>query len=438
MTRSLFVAGTLAGALVAAAGPLAAQGSSVYTQSACMSGRNGAGVASPCADGSAIFYNPAALAQQSSVFGVGATWVTTENEFIYDDIGGQPSRPESVRRGPATIPVPHGYVQHRFSERLAAGVGAWAPYGLGIEWPDAFEGRYIGYDNALRGLYIQPTVAYQLIPGRLSIGVGADVVLGSIEINQRIDAPQLGLRGQDIADARLQGDGTGFTGHIGVLARLHERVSLGARYLHSAAIDVTGDATFTQVTGTPLDAQIVAQFQPGQQLGPDQAVETQITLPPQFVVGLSIAALPQLSLLADYQWTGWSSFDQFDITFRQPGDGGTSAQVLALDYSDAHTYRFGADYGVGERLNLRTGFVYNTAATPMASPLLPEGERNILAIGAGYEVIPGLVADVMYQNIRQQDRRGRVRPGEPDAGIYTSTANLFGITLSYRFGGFRQ
>jgi long-chain fatty acid transport protein len=438
MRRSLLVAGTVAVALVGTVLPLVAQGSSVYTQSACMSGRNGAGVANPCSDGSAIFYNPAALSLQPSSFGVGVTLVRTENEFIYDQHGGAPGTPATVERGPAMIPVPHGYFQHRINDRLAAGIGVWAPYGLGITWPEAFEGRYIGYDNALRGLYIQPTVAYQLVPGRFAVGVGADVVLGSLEINQRLDAPQLGLRGTDIADARLAGSGTGFTGHVGVWATPIEGISLGARYLHSVDIDLTGDAEFRQITGNPLDAAIAAQFQRGQQLGPDQAVETQITLPAQLVVGLEIATIPGLSLMGDYQWTGWSSFDRFDITFQQPDNGGSAEQVLVLDYRDAHTFRVGAEYSAIDRLALRTGWVYNTAATPMASPLLPEGDRNIVALGAGYEIIPGLVADVMYQMIIQQDRRGRVRPGEPAAGIFTANANLFGVTLSYRFGGFRN
>ena len=38
-----------------------AQGFSVNEQGSCAMGRGGTGVASPCADGSAIFYNPAGL-----------------------------------------------------------------------------------------------------------------------------------------------------------------------------------------------------------------------------------------------------------------------------------------------------------------------------------------------------------------------------------------
>src|SRR5437879_11766691 len=41
---------------------LAAQGFGIYEQGTCAMGRAGTGVAAPCADGSAIFFNPAGLA----------------------------------------------------------------------------------------------------------------------------------------------------------------------------------------------------------------------------------------------------------------------------------------------------------------------------------------------------------------------------------------
>src|SRR5437899_8170417 len=41
---------------------LGAQGFGIYEQGTCAMGRAGTGVAAPCADGSAIFFNPAGLA----------------------------------------------------------------------------------------------------------------------------------------------------------------------------------------------------------------------------------------------------------------------------------------------------------------------------------------------------------------------------------------
>ena len=63
MRRGVALAGA-AVATVLAAGALQAQGSALDQHSACMSGRVGAGVAAPCDDGSAVYFNPAALAEQ--------------------------------------------------------------------------------------------------------------------------------------------------------------------------------------------------------------------------------------------------------------------------------------------------------------------------------------------------------------------------------------
>ena len=208
MGRRRAGAAVLAATLAAmTAGPLRGQGSSVYTQSACVSARGGAAVAGPCLDGSSIYYNPAALVMMPSAVSAGLTAIYNTGSFTYDSSGVEVERE-------AGIPlVPHAYASYRFGERWAAGLGFFAPYGLRIEWPEAFEGRFISRESALHGLYVQPTLAWEAVAGRLSLGVGVDVVRGSIEINQHVDAAlenvQLALLGvplgTDIARARLAG-----------------------------------------------------------------------------------------------------------------------------------------------------------------------------------------------------------------------------------------
>jgi len=425
------------------AGGLQAQGSSVYVQGSCMTGLAGAGVASPCPDASAVFFNPAALVLQPTQATLGFSAIITGGGFTYDPVHGG----EAVSRETATVPVPHGYVNWNINERLSAALGVFAPYGLSIAWPLEFEGRFVGYDNALQGLYIQPTVSYALAPGLLYVGGGVDFVRGEIEINQRLDAwadPNLGalgfLPGTDFADVRLAGDGWGTTVHVGVKAHLAPNLEFGARYLHSVDIDLRGTAEFEQIpTGVdiigigPADA-VISQAFPA-----DQEVGTSITFPNMAVVGLAYRPIDPLRVLLDYQWTGWSTFRQFDIDFaQQPG------QTLILDYRDASTYRIGAELAVAEALDLRAGFIYNTAATPdeTVTPLLPEAERNYYTAGIGYRV-GGARIDLGYQFIDQADRRGRVR-GRPtrdltaeelNRGLFTGTGHVLGLTISYAFGG---
>ncbi|MBD0319027.1 MAG: outer membrane protein transport protein, partial [Gemmatimonadetes bacterium] len=233
----------------------------------------------------------------------------------------------------------------------------------------------------------------------------------------------------------LKGDGNGLTFHLSGLARLSDRVSLGVRYLHSAEVEMDGTADFERIsTGSPAaDAGIAAQFAEGGALE-DQSIGTTIEFPAQLVAGINVAATDRLNLMLDYQYTGWESFDQFDIAFENASAG---TRVLNLGYQNTNTFRLAADFAATRALALRAGFRYNTEASPRATPFLPEFERNYLAAGAGYRFNPRLGLDLAYQYIIQPDRRGSVRPGGPEVGVYGAQGQIFGVTVSYQFGRHR-
>ncbi|HET9985976.1 MAG TPA: outer membrane protein transport protein [Longimicrobiales bacterium] len=452
----------LLGAPLLLPGGLFAQGLGVYEHSACMSGRNGAGVADPCDDASAVFFNPAGLAFGRTGIGIGITGVRTSNTFVYDKTG------TVAKRGPATIPVPNGFASIRLGDRLAAGLGVWAPYGLALKWPLSFEGRYSGYDNSLRTIYIQPTLAYQLVPRRLSVGAGLDVVRGSVAIHQRMDLAEqkvtgtpytfgaLGLvpKSTDFADVALEGDAWGATAHIGAALRITDQLSVGARWMHRVKLNYNdGTATFTQVptnltlaannplhlpAGTPIDALLAPQFKSGGAMV-EQTVTTKMTFPSMAVVGVAFRPVQPLNLLADYQWTGWKTFDELPLTFKTSG----RTEAVQLQYGNANTYRVGAEYDVIPALQVRGGLIFTTPAErkQSVSPLLPEAKRTYYSGGLSLNLTRNFTGDVFFQHLVQADRRGRVRPLDPSAaldpqivGVYTSDANLFGVTLRYMIG----
>lgn len=442
------------------ASPLLAQGSSVYTQSACVSARGGTAVAAPCEDASSIYYNPAALALMPSAVSAGFSAIRNSGDFTYDTTG------MVIDRATATPIVPQGYGSYRFGadDRFAVGFGVWAPYGLGIEWPEDFEGRFVSWKTDLTGIYFQPTIAYQLIPGRLAIGGGPQIVRGGIELNQNLDAPNLDPQlaalgvplGTDVASAELSGTGTGVGAQVALYYQHSPGLSFGARYMHSVKVDLTGDGDFEPIWnpdrllqlpnpagGTmtvPLDSLIAPQFRTDGALV-DQAADASLTFPAQAVVGVHLGLSPQIGVSADYQWTGWSSFDEIRAEF----EGGTELPLI-LDYDDAHTFRLGGSFLASPDLTLRGGFVYNTAATPdqTVTPILPEAERQVYTAGLGYRT-GDIRADVYYNYINQADRRGRVRSDLPsgatgtdlNVGVYSTTAHLVGLTLSYVFGNTR-
>jgi long-chain fatty acid transport protein len=436
-----------------------AQGYGVYEQGSCVMGRAGTGVASPCGDGSSIYFNPAGIATATSTeVAAGATGIFVSGDFTNDITGFRTSLNHALHL------VPHAYLVRPVSDRLVAGLGVFVPYGLATDWPSDFEGRFLGYHSKVQAVYVQPTLAFRVTP-RVRVGAGFDLTFVSVRLSQRLDlseqaTPTAGVTfgmlgvpaGTDFADVDLTGTGTGVGGHFGVQADLTPELTLGARYLLRQTVNFSnGTATVTPVptglilaagnpfgapAGTPMDALLAPQFT-GDGLLQDQGGGTSLTLPAQMVVGLSWRGIDRLNLLADFQYTDWRVFDTLSVTLERLG-----TTDIPEDYQRAYTWRFGAEYGLTPTSTLRAGFYTHNGAAPdeTVTPNLPEGHRNSWTLGLGTRLGSNLGVDLAYQFIDQGDRRGRtvpldpaLSPSENTNGLYTFKAHLVGATLRYAF-----
>jgi len=466
----------LLGALLLGSDRAAAQGFGFYEQSTCVMGRAGATVAAPCDDGSATFFNPAGLvgAAEVTITG-GVTALFADGSFIDD----RTRTPTDLAND--AIPIPHLYLRYAPNERVAFGVGGYVPYGLATEWPIDFSGRFIGFDNRLQSIYVQPTAAVQLTD-RLTVGGGLTVVIGSVELNQRLDLSeqivpfdiptsivpasvprpitfgQIGVPSRtDFASATLDADGAvGFGGNFGLQFRVTDWLTLGARYMLPVTLDYDGEARFQPVStgleipddinlgpgvslpaGEPLDVLLASQFQSGALVS--QEVETEITMPSQIAVGVQLKPLPILALYADYQWVDWSSFDRIPLDF----------EANALDterienFEDSHALRLGGDLYLSPTLTLRGGYIRHGPAAPdeTVTPLLPDGTRNEVTAGLSWRLQETVELSVAYQYLQQNDRRGRVEDPPPqeqpteelNSGIYEFGAHLAAASVTLHF-----
>ena len=189
MRRSLLCAGVTLAALAGGASTALAQGSAVQPHSSCGTAKGAAGVAAPCQDGSAVLFNPAALALQSSVVGIGWTGITTSGGFTFDDqFGGA-----RIEREERTSSVPFGFANYRISDRLAAGIGVFAPYGLGVFWDETgdtdFEGRFVSYDTERREGTFHPLPARPVVDLPRISAAGRDASELNRAIRESFDTP---------------------------------------------------------------------------------------------------------------------------------------------------------------------------------------------------------------------------------------------------------
>ncbi|MGH7530249.1 MAG: OmpP1/FadL family transporter [Gemmatimonadales bacterium] len=440
----------------------AGQGFGVYEQGTCTMGRAGVAAASPCADGSAVFFNPAGLAGLPGTrASLGVTLISATGNFTDDFLG------HTTDLDNPLIPVPNLYITHQINPRLTAGIGVYAPYGLETRWPtEGFEGRFVGYNTDLKSIYIQPTVGYEL-SDRLKFGIGIAYITSSLELHQRADLSttvlpdalaipaglppgttfgMLGVAPQtDFADAKLDASGSGFAVNFGAVFKITDRLTIGGHWLTRKKIDYDGDATFSPVetglvlptalgplpAGTPVDAVLATQFGSGGALS-NGPVSTSLYMPPQGTLGFAYKLTDDWTFMADYHLVVWGWFRDIVIDFANPT---TPDLTLTPDNNDTHGFRFGTEYAYSPTLTLRGGYLYHGEASPpdFVTPLLPEAARNEVTIGAGIVATPSLRLDLGYQYIKQNDRRGLVSTTGGNTGLYKFQAHLFGFGASYTF-----
>jgi long-chain fatty acid transport protein len=420
-------------------------------------GRATAGVAEPCADASAIYVNPAGLAGQTGMIVSGGSSVISGSEAFTSD-----SSVTTDADNPLGV-APHGYFQQGINEKLAWGVGVYAPYGLRVRWPLDFGGRFVSFDSSLSTLYVQPTIAYAPTP-RFSVGAGLTIARSSVDLKRREDlarvplpvAPGLTFGAlvndhTDFEETTLSASGaTGIGANLGAIVSVHDRVRVGARYLTQVSLEYDGTAEFVPIgqgirvtkpnplglpVGTPLDP-FVSQIQASLQ---DQSATTELTMPAQFLVGLSVHVADRVKLFGDYQWVGWSEFDTVTLDFSQPLP---PDEDLVQNYRDTNAVLVGAEVDVRPAFRLRGGYFYNEAAAPdeTVTPLLPDASRTHISAGFGWNPRSWLTIDAAYMFIRHADRRGRIVNPPPgtlpsvalNSGVYRARADLFAITLVFR------
>jgi long-chain fatty acid transport protein len=438
---------------------VAAQGFGVYEHSTCAMARAGVTAASPCADGSAIYFSPAGLAGLSGThFSAGVTLIGAQGNFTDDFLAEETNLKNPV------IPVPNGYLTHALSPKLTVGIGAFAPYGLETKWPKDFEGRFVGYNTDIRSIYIQPTIGYQVHP-RLKLGLGVAYITSRLELHQRADFSTQRVPGQaftfaslgiptgtDFADATLHATGTGFAVNFGAILKVTDKLSIGGHWLTRKTITYDGTAAFKRILtnlilppnnplnpvlgfpstfALPVDLLTAPQFLPDSALD-GGAVSTSITMPPQGTLGLSYRVNDEWTVMGDYQFVVWGWFNSVAINFANPK---TPDITLTPHNKDTHGFRFGTEYRYSPKVTLRGGYLYHTGASPsnFVTPLLPEAARNEFTLGGGFDVTPKLHADLAYQYIKQNDRRGLVNVSAGNTGVYHFSAHLFGAGLTYTF-----
>jgi long-chain fatty acid transport protein len=405
----------------------AAGGFELYEFGAASSSMSGAVVARSW-DASTIFYNPAGIAflKDGSHFYGGVTLITATNKFS----GADPVYSGEEHTSADKLHNPIGfYFSHQFNENLYAGIGVTNPFGLGLEWEEDFPGRFISYNTDLKSFYISPVVAYK-ISDEFSISAGADIVFGSITLERYVkNLDDESSNGVELAKSSIEGNSDLAVGFTASAMYRSENLGLGFLYRHS--VDLTlenADATF-EILDTYAKAAATALLK-------DQTVNSGITFPNFFSVGIYYKFLENFGAEVDFMWYNWSVFDKLVLEFEDSENLGTI--VLPEDYENSIQFRLGMHYDFADNWQLRAGYIYDESPQPIhsVSPLLPDNDRNDVSLGIGYTT-GNWQFDTGYMYV-DFGERSTVENGvgqNPDGfdGTYATIANLFFFSFGYHF-----
>ncbi len=429
MRLSLIVGGTLA-SLVGLTTAAFAGGVSFTEQGAAASGKANAFVGE-ANDPSAIFYNPAGITQlPGTQLMIGTSIVKLDSTFRSSTSG------ESTQLQDQFPIIPHFYITHRFKqwdERVSIGLGVYTPFGIVVDWPDNWQGRFNTTDARLRVTVYNPTVAYQVTP-EFSAAAGIRIADAGAEFEQKfVFLGENKVRVHDL-EAHPIGWNVGFLYHLKEIS-----TSVGLQFRSELQAKFNGSADFTGPAGPPILE--------------NTRFHTSVKFPPQLILGVSMKAIPRWTINADIEWEGWRTVGSipksFDATTGSIFPQSFLNQPGPRLWKNSYVFRIGAEYAATDQIALRGGFFYDQTPIPKETfdPTIPNADLYAMTAGAGYrwEATSVDIAYLFGFYEKRATNASSIDPtitggpppggtgGPPVFGSFSTTAQVLMLSVTYRF-----
>jgi len=364
---------------------------------------------------STLFYNPGGMSFLSSKYNVslGMNPLISNVTFQYKE----PSLYENTTDNPVGTPFSF-YGTGKLNEKLSVGLGVYTPFGSSTVWGDDWKGRYIIQDISLSTIFIQPTVSYKITES-LGIGAGFIYARGNVELHKAL--PLSGTDGED-GQATISGTAANYGFNAGAYFQPSEKFSLGITYRSKIEMAIDdGDAKFD------VPSSLSSYF-------PDNnSYSTSLPLPASVNLGLSYQLNEKIRLGADINYVFWEEYQSLNFDFEKNTDVLTDLEQ-PKKYSNGAIYRLGVQYNMNDKLDLRTGFYYDSpvANDEYYAPDTPDAVKLGFTGGASYNAMENLSIDLSFLYIIGLEREANYKP-ENFGGKYKYNAFIPGLGISYKF-----
>ena len=425
----------------------AGSGFLLRSQSATTLGTAQAGMSTNTEDVSAMVFNPALIGYATRpevtgsftpIFSSGHFDPTRAETVLGSPIGGNSGGSPSLDGYPVNLygalPVGNGFT---------AGVALTSLYGLGFEWDDGWVGRYHAGKSELITIDVVPTLAYNA--GPVSLGIGLDVRYARAKTTTAIDfgtvafAASGGALGSPAGnDGTLSTDlddwGVGFiVGASFDLGRPGD-TRIGVSYRSQVRSTLAGNADFD--TGGPVGQTVAALTG----AFTNTTGRAPLDFPAAVIAGIDQKLSERWRLLADVQWTQWSSLEELVLSFDNPAQ---APVITDLRWRDSWYVAAGLRYQHDDRWTLRAGVAYDETPTraSTSTPAIPDARSTWLTVGVGYRLSERTKLDFAYGHIFVQDNPislqatapGNAARGTLEGTIRGSSVDFVSMQASYRF-----
>ena len=444
----------LAGAMVLAAGPATAAGFAVGQTSVSAAGAAYAGGAAAGGDASTLFSNPAGATRLgNSEIMIGGMLVLPSVHFNEQGstlFNGTALGGNDGGNGGFDIVVPNLYAQWDYDEDLKFGVGITVPFGLVTDYELGWLGRYNETTTKFQTIDVNPAFALRLSP-QLSLGAGVSVQWAKESLSQALDfgtvcvlpaavggfglsaatcAGQGLVPGQSDGAAVVSGDNVALGYNFGILYESAPGTRFGFNFRSRVHHKFDADGDFS----IPAAARAIIDASATPTAFTDSGAQLEIDLPETVSLSFYHEPRPRWAVMGDLTWTRWTRIDEVRIDFDNPAN---PINVLTTEWGDSYRIAGGVHYEWREDVRLRAGLAFDESPIESAfrGPGVPDSDRFVVALGAGYRARENLSVDFAYQHLFFADGPTRRVSGTASTlrGEFKVDVDILGVGVTWRF-----
>ncbi|MDO4218495.1 MAG: outer membrane protein transport protein [Synergistaceae bacterium] len=320
-------------------------------------------------DPAVLAYNPSQITKlRGSYLQFGATWIDPTLGVDYLDRSGKIYN-SSNNYSPVIAPSLF-YAQDTKGNNFWWGVGIFPRFGNEIEHGRASLGRYDTVYSQMKGVTIQPTIAFKPHK-KWSLALGLDFNYTGLRMDRAIWVPLYG----------------GFDGGCFNL----EGTSFNVGYVVSAMYDfndkTSAAVTYRSKIRQSMDADFDVDDRPTLLGGPlHTRAHGVVTLPDSISFGIGHKLSAKTRVEADIVWTNWTTYDALNISLDDDILPGIKNVNATKNWSSSWRLGIGLEHKFSKHWALLTGYVFDESPVPDAyiDLTVPTGDRHRWSAGFKY------------------------------------------------------